>query len=104
MKYLVTGCAGFIGSNLTEKLLADGHEVIGIDNFNNYYHPAIKEQNIMSFQDHDKFSLYRVDIIEFDKLRDIFASEKIDKVIHLAARAGVRASIEQPLLYNQVRC
>ena len=102
MKAFITGGAGFIGSNLTEKLLADGHEVIGIDNFNNYYHPAIKEQNIMSFQDHDKFSLYRVDIIEFDKLRDIFASEKIDKVIHLAARAGVRASIEQPLLYNQV--
>lgn len=101
-KILITGCAGFIGSNLTDKLLELGCEVVGIDNFNDYYDPNIKEANIRQALGGGNFRLYRVDILEIDKVRKIFKKEKPDAVIHLAARAGVRPSIDNPKLYSEV--
>jgi UDP-glucose 4-epimerase len=85
-KILVTGCAGFIGSHLTEKLLAEGNLVIGIDCFRDYYDPAIKEQNISGFVNHPSFTLIREDICFMDSFPNV------DYVFHLAAQAGVRAS------------
>lgn len=102
MKILVTGCAGFIGSNLTDRLLADGNNVVGIDNFNDYYNPAIKEKNISGALVSKSFALYREDILDVKKLYEIFSHEKPEIVIHLAARAGVRASLADPLLYAKV--
>ncbi|MCR4324883.1 MAG: GDP-mannose 4,6-dehydratase [Candidatus Curtissbacteria bacterium] len=101
-KILVTGCAGFVGSTLVERLLGDGHAVVGIDNFNNYYDPQIKERNLDHVLGSKNFKLFRADILDFKKLTEIFKVEKFDKIIHLAARAGVRPSIEDPLLYSQV--
>lgn len=83
---LVTGCAGFIGSHLTEKLLEDGNSVIGIDCFRDYYDPAIKERNISGFINHPAFTLIRKDICFMDVFPDV------DHIFHLAAQAGVRAS------------
>lgn len=99
---LVTGAAGFIGSHVVDRLLADGFRVVGIDNFNDYYDPAIKEENIQHALYHKNFKLYRMDIADLKMLGDVFAKEKPEKVVHLAARAGVRASIASPLLYCQV--
>ena len=101
-KILVTGCAGFIGSNLTDKLLSENHKVIGVDDFNQYYDPRIKEENLKGAVKSNNFKLYREDILNFKGLQKIFKNEKPQKVIHLAARAGVRPSIENPLLYGQV--
>ncbi len=102
MKILVTGGAGFIGSNLCRKLLRNNHSVICIDNFNDYYSPAIKELNIKDFEQNSDFSLVRDDILNTEIIDSIFSSNKIDIVIHLAARAGVRPSINNALLYEQV--
>lgn len=99
-KILVTGNAGFIGSNLTKKLLALGYQVIGIDNFNDYYNPKIKEKNIAEYK--TNFKQYRLDILDKDKLELVFDKEKPQIIIHLAARAGVRPSLSNPKLYFQV--
>lgn len=96
MHYLVTGGAGFIGSHLCESLLNDGHAVTCLDNFNDYYDPSIKRDNISTFQDNDDFTLIEDDIRTFNDDLDV------DCLIHLAARAGVRPSIEQPDLYYDV--
>ncbi|MEK6964455.1 MAG: GDP-mannose 4,6-dehydratase [Nanoarchaeota archaeon] len=101
MKYLVTGGAGFIGSHVCEALLARGDPVICVDNLNDYYNPKIKENNVSGIIKNKNFTLYKTDIAEYKGLQELFESEKPDKVIHLAARAGVRASIEQPFLYAQ---
>jgi len=98
----VTGCAGFIGSHLCDRLLKEGQKVIGVDNFNDYYDPKIKEKNLESALRSKSFKLYRGDILHFEFLTKIFKSEKPTKVIHLAARAGVRPSIANPKLYAQV--
>ena len=102
MKILITGCAGFIGSHLTDRLLSEGYKVVGVDNFNDYYDPKIKERNLEKAKLNKNFNFYRVDILTFEKLKDVFDKEKPAKVIHLAARAGVRLSIVNPLLYSQV--
>lgn len=99
MKTLITGVAGFFGSNLTEHLLAAGHQVVGIDNFNEYYSPTTKEYNIREFKDNPGFKLYREDILNAEKLNEIFAAEKPDAVFHLAAWAGVTYSIDYPNVY-----
>lgn len=99
LKILVTGAAGFIGSNLVDRLLKSGHTVIGIDNFNDYYDPEIKEKNIIDATKNSGFKLYRTDILDVDSVRKIFASEKVNIVVHLAARAGIRPSIENPAIY-----
>jgi len=99
MKYLVTGGAGFIGSHLCERLLKEGNEVCVIDNFNNYYNPDIKRNNIKGFE--DKVEIVEGDIRNKEDLEKIF-SKDIDTVIHLAAMAGVRPSIENEALYWDV--
>lgn len=100
MKILVTGAAGFIGSNFSEFLLNKGHEVVAIDNFNNFYNPKIKEYNIKDFVNHPNFKLYRKDILDTKAMEDIFASEgPFDTLAHIAAWAGVTHSIEHPVEY-----
>ena len=96
---LLTGGAGFIGSNLADRLLSEGYNVVVIDNFNNYYTPKIKEQNVAHNLTHPHYKLYRADIEDMSALKEIFNAHKFDAVIHLAARAGVRPSIEAPADY-----
>jgi UDP-glucuronate 4-epimerase len=120
--YLITGGAGFIGSHLCEKLLKSGNRVINIDNFCDFYSPEIKIRNLFnslgkksieefkgkSFKeikddvDSDSYKLYVNDIRDINAMEEIFKENKIDGVIHLAAMAGVRPSIENPILYEEV--
>lgn len=102
--YLITGGAGFIGSSLCERLLKENNKVIVIDNFCDFYNPNIKEKNIKSFLDNYNFKLYRYDIRDFNLIKSVFHENKIDIVVHLAAMAGVRNSIENPILYQEVNC
>ena len=102
MAYLITGGAGFIGSTLTERLLKEGNEVVIIDNFCDYYAPKIKEDNIKKFIDNSNYKLYRVDIKNRENVKKVFDENNIDVIVHLAAMAGVRPSIENPLLYQEV--
>ena len=102
MKVLITGVAGFIGSNLTDRLLSEDYEVIGVDNFNDYYDPKIKEENLYEAYKNRQCKIYREDILNFEALQKIFNQERPSKVVHLAARAGVRSSIKDPNLYTQV--
>jgi UDP-glucuronate 4-epimerase len=97
MKILVTGGAGFIGSHTTERLLREGHEVAILDCFNDYYNPAIKRANVRGFA--DRVQIFEEDLRDAAAVEKVFAAVKPDAVIHLAARAGVRPSIEQPELY-----
>src|SRR3989440_7573471 len=97
MKVLVTGGAGFIGSHLVEKLLADGHDVAIIDDFNDFYDPQIKRANIAAVA--KDIAVHDVDLRDGGKISNLFRREKFDAIFHLAARAGVRPSIQQPQLY-----
>jgi UDP-glucuronate 4-epimerase len=99
---LVTGGAGFIGSHLTERLLADGRRVIALDNFDAFYDPAVKRRNLEPVRLHPAFRLVEGDIRDADLLEGVLSSEPIAAVIHLAARAGVRPSIADPVLYQSV--
>jgi UDP-glucuronate 4-epimerase len=99
MKYLVTGAAGFIGAATCQKLLADGHEVAGIDNLNDYYDVNLKLARLALFENHEKFSFIKLDISERQAVSELFKTQQFDKVIHLAAQAGVRYSIENPHAY-----
>lgn len=89
MRYLVTGCCGFIGSTLTDRLLSEGHEIVGIDCFSDYYDPAIKQRNIADARDHENFTLIEADLATVDLGQYV---DGIDGVFHFAAQAGVRAS------------
>jgi UDP-glucuronate 4-epimerase len=100
--YLVTGGAGFIGSHVIDHLLKHGHTVINFDDFNDYYDINIKEDNIKSHLNSRNYHLVRGDICHLDELEKVFNKHKIDTIVHLAARAGVRPSIENPLLYEKV--
>lgn len=102
MTILVTGAAGFIGSHLCEALLADGHRVIGLDNFDPFYDPAVKLANLDGVLNLPAFQLERGDIRDRQLLRQIFTRQPVDVVIHLAAKAGVRPSILQPAEYFDV--
>jgi len=102
MKILITGIAGFIGSNLGERLISEGHTIIGIDNFDPFYDRKIKEKNIASLCQTSKFSFYEADIRDKSFLNSIFASERPEIIIHLAAKAGVRPSIQNPVDYYDV--
>jgi len=102
MAILVTGGAGFIGSHLIEKLLSDNKNVICFDNLNDYYNPKIKRDNIADYVDNPNFILIEGDIRDTDLLNSLFETHNITEVVHLAARAGVRYSLENPMLYQDV--
>src|SRR3989344_1671736 len=101
MNILITGGAGFIGSNLTEKLLERGDTVMIIDNFNSYYNSEYKRENIRMFLKTKNFRLAEGDISNSNFLTDIFNKGKFEKVVHLAASVGVRNSLEYPKLYYE---
>ncbi|MBL7649411.1 MAG: GDP-mannose 4,6-dehydratase [Candidatus Hydrogenedentes bacterium] len=101
-RILVTGAAGFIGSHLVDTLLARGDEVLGVDSFNTYYDPAIKRRNLSQAEGMDRFSLSEIDICDEAALRAVFAAFQPEVVVHLAARAGVRPSLQDPNLYHRV--
>lgn len=96
---LITGAAGFIGSHLVERLI-DDNNIIVVDDFNDFYDPEIKRQNVSNFLK-DNFKLYEFDIAEFETFEKVFKENQIDKIVHLAARAGVRPSLIDPLLYTR---
>lgn len=99
MNILVTGCAGFIGSNVSKKLLARGDTVYGIDNLNDYYDVNLKLARLEQIKDYDSFIFNKFDITNYDEITSLFKDHKIDRVIHLAAQAGVRYSLENPFAY-----
>ncbi|HIG21298.1 MAG TPA: NAD-dependent epimerase/dehydratase family protein [Henriciella marina] len=101
MRFLVTGVAGFIGSRIAGALLSDGHEVIGLDNLNAYYDPALKQARLYELQTFENFSFRKLDISDHEKLLGLPERDSIDRVIHLAAQAGVRYSLENPFAYAQ---
>lgn len=102
MSILITGAAGFIGSNLTETLLQRGEQVVAVDNFNDYYDPARKRANISSFQNYHNLSLYENDICDAAAMERIFARHQPRAVAHLGAYGGVRYSIGRAKLYTDV--
>ena len=99
MKVLVTGSAGFIGSALTLRLLERGDEVIGIDNHNDYYDPKIKEARLQRYINHPNYTHLRIDLVDRDAIDQVFEIHQPSRVVNLAAQAGVRYSIENPLAY-----
>ncbi len=101
IKTVVTGAAGFIGSHLCERLLAENREVVGVDNFDDFYDPEIKRRNISKCVANKNFQLIEADIRDAAAMDKVVA-DGVDVIIHLAAKAGVRPSIEQPLLYADV--
>lgn len=102
MQVLVTGGAGFIGSHICERLLSRGDQVIIVDELNDFYSPSIKKENLADIKKHGNYQFYQVDICNKEQMKEIFIKEKPDSIIHLAARAGVRPSLSQPILYEQV--
>ena len=102
--YLVTGGAGFIGSSLADFLLKKDYKVVVIDNFCDFYDPSIKRNNVKDNLDNPNYKLYEIDLRCKSDVEKVFRENKIDVVIHLAAMAGVRPSIENPILYQEVNC
>lgn len=99
MKFLVTGAAGFIGFHVSERLLAAGHQVIGIDNLNDYYDVNLKQARLDLLKPHAQFQFEKIDLADRTAMAELFATHKFDRVIHLAAQAGVRYSIDNPHAY-----
>lgn len=99
MSILVTGCAGFIGWKVSQMLLEMNRKVIGIDDMNSYYDPALKNWRLDTLEDYPNFSFHKLDIANYKKLKELIANNKIDTIINLAARAGVRASLKDPWIY-----
>ncbi|MCX7763514.1 MAG: NAD-dependent epimerase/dehydratase family protein [Bacteroidia bacterium] len=101
MRILLTGAAGFIGSYTAARLLELGHEVIGVDNLNDYYAPSLKKYRLARLLSHPRFEFHAVDIADWNSIAGVFElSQPIEAVINLAARAGVRASLQDPLTYH----
>ena len=99
MKLLVTGSAGFIGFHICQRLLAQGHDVVGIDNLNDYYAVSLKMDRLSKIILNPKFRFFELDLADRDGIASLFAKEKFQRVIHLAAQAGVRYSLDNPLAY-----
>lgn len=99
MKYLVTGAAGFIGMYTSKRLLEMGHDVVGLDNMNSYYSPALKEYRLAQLTSYSNFRFVKLDLADRDGIANLFKQEQFERVIHLAAQAGVRYSIEAPFDY-----
>ena len=99
MKILVTGSAGFIGSALCLRLLERGDTVIGLDNHNDYYDPQLKEDRLARHADHPNYTHFRMSLEDRENIADLFATHKPERVVNLAAQAGVRYSLENPLAY-----
>ncbi len=99
-RILVTGVAGFIGAALARRLLEDGHAVVGLDNFNDYYDPALKEARIRTLNPTDRFSLVRADLADLPALQRLFQEHAPQVVVNLAAQAGVRYSLKNPMAYG----
>jgi UDP-glucuronate 4-epimerase len=99
MKYLVTGAAGFIGNFVSEKLCENGHDVVGLDNLSDYYDPNLKLARLKRIECFDNFTFAKMDLSDRDGIAKLFKDEKFERVIHLAAQAGVRYSIENPMAY-----
>ncbi len=99
MKILLTGTAGFIGFHLTKRLLEDGHEVLGIDNLNEYYDVGLKKARLANLEPFHRFEFHRGDISDRNAMGAIFEKHRFDRVVNLAAQAGVRYSIENPYAY-----
>jgi UDP-glucuronate 4-epimerase len=99
LKILVTGAAGFIGSNVARQLLERGDTVVGLDNFNDYYDVSLKEARAATLTPFENFSMARIDLADREAMDSLFAAEKFDKVVNLAAQAGVRYSMENPHSY-----
>ncbi len=104
MKVLITGGAGFIGSQLADRRLTAGDRVTVIDDFNDYYDPALKRRNVARALSHPAYRLVEGDIRDRDRIVSLFSGEPFDVVVHLAARAGVRPSLRDPVLYEEVNC
>ena len=99
MKVLVTGSAGFIGNNLSLRLLDRGDEVIGIDNLNDYYDVSLKEARLARIISHKNFTEARIDLEDRNAINELFSTHKPERVVNLAAQAGVRYSLENPFAY-----
>lgn len=99
MKYLVTGAAGFIGSVVAKRLCNQGHQVVGIDNLNDYYDVTLKHARLAQLVDQALFRFQQLDLANREGIAELFQTEQFDRVIHLAAQAGVRYSLENPFAY-----
>jgi UDP-glucuronate 4-epimerase len=99
MKVLVTGAAGFIGMHVSERLLARGDTVVGLDNLNDYYDPQLKLDRLARLMPHPQFRFVKLDVADRDGMATLFAAERFDRVVHLAAQAGVRYSLVNPQAY-----
>ncbi len=99
MKILVTGAAGFIGMHVTQLLLARGDTVVGLDNLNDYYDPTLKHDRLARLTPHAQFEFVRLDVADRNGMTELFAASRFDRVVHLAAQAGVRYSLQNPQAY-----
>ena len=99
LKILVTGAAGFIGMHTSKRLLEEGHEVVGLDNLNSYYDPALKEYRLAQLKPYPNFRFVKLDLADREGMAELFKQEQFQRVIHLAAQAGVRHSLKAPFDY-----